>query len=462
MEFIATIVHRFQHPAIIFYWPYVLSSLLFTMFFLKIDAKLDLRSSLKLMFPRKIWINRSSGADIVMSCVYALFISAPAATCQVFIFRLVQPYAHLDRIAAWHLALPTWLESLGITAVIMLSVDFATYWVHRLMHAVPALWAIHAVHHSAEHLTLFTTHRQHPFEPFLLNLFRGAFAGVGTAVFYSFFPQQTPGFSIMGLGAGFFFYMFIVNLQHSHIPVRFPKWLRWLALSPHVHHIHHSLNERHFGKNYGVIFAVWDRMFGTYVEENLAAGELAYGISRAEDPFQHSLWRLYLFPLFPFPKLKENQSASNKDISLPPAAAILFSMGLIFAHSDLAHAAPAKKIQITDESCKSLRENGKKPAAIVAENVTLVGGPKPFVCMRLSDTQFDCLSTRTQKKSVFDISREDENFVVLEFHASKVAPGISAIIVVSVKERRFRVASTRMDKGGIFTTEYCAGVATID
>ncbi len=172
-------------------------------------------------------------------------------------------------------------EGLIATIITMLAIDFSSYWVHRSMHLIPMLWRVHATHHSASHLTPLTTYRQHILEPMILNSCRAASSGMALGVFHSIFIDATPVITVYGMGAGFFAYMFTTNLHHCHIPVRYPALLRAILVSPHHHHIHHSSNPLHFDCNFGVVFSFWDRVFGTYRHEDIALGELKFGVVRS-------------------------------------------------------------------------------------------------------------------------------------------------------------------------------------
>jgi sterol desaturase/sphingolipid hydroxylase (fatty acid hydroxylase superfamily) len=183
---------------------------------------------------------------------------------------------------------PVAVEGMLATLVTMLAIDFSSYTMHRLLHRVGPLWRLHAVHHAATCLTPFTTYRQHPLEPLLLNGARAVAAAIGLAMFHWVFVQRTPVVTIYGLGAGFFAYMFTVNLHHAPVPLRYPRWLRYALISPHVHHLHHSTDVQHRHCNFGVVFSVWDRAFGSYFERDFATGELRFGLGDA-DPFAHSL-----------------------------------------------------------------------------------------------------------------------------------------------------------------------------
>lgn len=301
MQMTSWILAKVQAPNLIFWWPYLLSAFILTLVYLVKVETLSLGQAWKTFWDRRVWLSRTTLADAVISLVYALFLAAPAAAIYAGSYTVVAQFLHLQWLEAYRspltFALPGPLEATLVALVAMLFNDMATYAAHRALHAVPTLWGIHAVHHSAEQLTFLTTHRQHPLELVILNVTRGVFTAVGLACLYFFLPQKTPGYLILGVGAGFFFYLFIVNIQHSHVPVRFPRWLGFLILSPHVHHLHHSRAERHLGTNYGVIFPFWDRIFGTYTDEAAGLGELSFGLEPKDDPFRHSLVKLYLQPL---------------------------------------------------------------------------------------------------------------------------------------------------------------------
>jgi sterol desaturase/sphingolipid hydroxylase (fatty acid hydroxylase superfamily) len=165
-----------------------------------------------------------------------------------------------------------------VTALTMLAIDLAGYGLHRAFHGLPQLWRIHRIHHQSRFLTPLATFRQHPLEPALLNGVRGLAAGLTLGLLHSFLPNCTPVWTIAGMGAGFFAYMFTVNLHHAPIPVRFPRLLSAVLISPHIHHLHHSRAQGHHGKNFGVVFSFWDRVFGSYLDQDVGLDELEFGV----------------------------------------------------------------------------------------------------------------------------------------------------------------------------------------
>ena len=134
-----------------------------------------------------------------------------------------------------------------------LLLDLLYYLVHRLEHAVPYLWRIHALHHSDPDVDVTTSVRHHPVE----ILFTSATYWVAVLVL------DLPAIAAAGHGLALFA---TAAVQHGNI--RLPEWLeRWLQpvlVTVDTHRLHHSVAVNHANSNYGAIFSVWDRLFGTY------------------------------------------------------------------------------------------------------------------------------------------------------------------------------------------------------
>jgi sterol desaturase/sphingolipid hydroxylase (fatty acid hydroxylase superfamily) len=131
--------------------------------------------------------------------------------------------------------------------------DFCYYWQHRAGHRVAVLWAAHAVHHQSEDYNLGTALRQTS-SGFLLSwLFYlpMALAGVPPLVF-----------GIVALVD--LLYQYWVHTQHIGRLGWFDRWF----CSPSNHRVHHAVNDRYLDKNYGGILVVWDRLFGSFKEED--------------------------------------------------------------------------------------------------------------------------------------------------------------------------------------------------
>ena len=132
------------------------------------------------------------------------------------------------------------------------------------MHRIPILWALHKVHHSAETLNPITIYRTHPLEGIIFTLRASLSQGIAISTFFFLFGSKVDLFTI--LGANIFIFIFNVagsNLRHSHIYIRYWRWLEYFLISPAQHQIHHSLEERHYDKNFGATLSIWDWVGGS-------------------------------------------------------------------------------------------------------------------------------------------------------------------------------------------------------
>ena len=134
--------------------------------------------------------------------------------------------------------------------LLIIIADFMRYWLHRLSHAIPFLWRLHAVHHSTDRLYWLNTSRFHPFEKTL-----------------HFMLDSLP-FILMGvdpLVIGFWFVLYSVNgfFQHSNIRLCFGP-LSGIFSTAELHRWHHSRILDQSNSNYANVFILWDRIFGSY------------------------------------------------------------------------------------------------------------------------------------------------------------------------------------------------------
>ena len=142
--------------------------------------------------------------------------------------------------------------------------DFALYWTHRLFHRVPLLWRAHRLHHAPEFLTPITAFRFWPQEQ-IVHIIGAVFMGgvalglVATMLGASVGPLTLLGVNVFTLAWNLAF----SHLRHSHVALSFPRWLSHILVSPHMHQVHHSVEERHHDRNYATVFALWDWMFGS-------------------------------------------------------------------------------------------------------------------------------------------------------------------------------------------------------
>ena len=153
-----------------------------------------------------------------------------------------------------------------LTLLVAVGDDFGYYVFHRAAHTIPALWAFHSVHHSAERLTPLVAGRVHPFEMALSEPVRAATAALvlGPALYFaegSLNLVTVYGISLTGLLFG----ALGNQLLHSETPISFGTRLDRILVSPAIHQIHHSRATRHWDRNLGGLLSIWDWMFGTLV-----------------------------------------------------------------------------------------------------------------------------------------------------------------------------------------------------
>lgn len=140
--------------------------------------------------------------------------------------------------------------------------DFCYYWLHRLGHERQILWAAHVAHHQSEEYNLSTALRQTS-SGFLL----------GWVFYVPMFMLGIPAEVVVTVGAANLMYQFWVHTRY--IPSL--GWYEWFFVSPSNHRVHHAQNDQYMDRNYGGVFILWDRLFGTYQRE-LTEAPCIYGI----------------------------------------------------------------------------------------------------------------------------------------------------------------------------------------
>ncbi len=155
----------------------------------------------------------------------------------------------------------SWLTYL-ITFII---VDFKGYWVHRWEHKVNFLWNRHVIHHSSEEFNLSCGLRQTistVFDYFAFLLLPAAILGVPVEVIAVVVP----------------IHLFLQFWYHTRLIGRMGV-LEMVMVTPSHHRVHHAMNKKYLDKNFGQIFIIWDKLFGTFQKE-LPDVPCVYGITR--------------------------------------------------------------------------------------------------------------------------------------------------------------------------------------
>ena len=155
----------------------------------------------------------------------------------------------LEHVALFELS----ADSVWVWVLAFFLYDFCYYWLHRMGHERNILWAAHSVHHQSEEYNLSTALRQTS-TGFLLGW-----------IFY--LPMAVLGVPLLvfvSVAALNLLYQFWVHTRHI------PKlgWFEWFFVSPSNHRAHHAQNALYMDRNYGGVFIIWDRLFGSFQEED--------------------------------------------------------------------------------------------------------------------------------------------------------------------------------------------------
>jgi len=164
------------------------------------------------------------------------------------------------------LEIPPWLA----VVLTVLAMDLIIYLQHVLVHAVPALWRLHRVHHADLDYDVTTGARFHPIEILLSMLIKFATIIVLGA------PVVAVVIFEVVLNA-----MAMFNHGNVRLPLGLDRVLRLLVVTPDMHRVHHSVEDDEANSNFGFNLSLWDRLFGTYRAQPRAGHEaMTIGIHR--------------------------------------------------------------------------------------------------------------------------------------------------------------------------------------
>lgn len=175
--------------------------------------------------------------------------------------------------------------------------SLATYVVHVGSHKVPLFWRVHRVHHTDVRIDLSTGFRNHPLELAIgVPLFALVSAGLGLD------PAVLAVYEAFAIGFALWDH---ANLD---LPDRLDRLLRLVLVTPAMHHIHHSAIRAETDSNYGDVLSLWDRLFGTYRESDLAAlRAMRIGLGPGFDEGASNIAHQLALPLAPTPAEAEAQ-----------------------------------------------------------------------------------------------------------------------------------------------------------
>ena len=193
-----------------------------------------------------------------------------------------------------------WLDMpLWITVIVgVVGLDLIGSWLaHYAEHRIKLFWRFHLIHHSDTHVDTTTANRHHPGESVIRFMFTilGVFL-FGTSISIILLYQSLS----------------VVCSQFNHANIQLPKRLdsvlSWVIVSPNMHKVHHHNELPYTDTNYGNIFAIWDRLFGTF--SKMSNDKIVYGIDT--HPEMHSETAITSLLKLPFSHVRIPSPVENE------------------------------------------------------------------------------------------------------------------------------------------------------
>jgi sterol desaturase/sphingolipid hydroxylase (fatty acid hydroxylase superfamily) len=177
---------------------------------------------------------------------------------------------------------------------VIIILDMLIYWQHVAFHHIPALWALHKVHHADRDIDVTTGARFHPAEIVVSMVYKMALVVILGAPVIAVII-----FELVLNGCAMF------NHSNLKLPARLDRILRRVIVTPDMHRVHHSARVSETNSNYGFSLSIWDRLFGSYIAQPEQGHEgMTIGLEEYQTPGPASLlWSLCL-PLRPIKRLE--------------------------------------------------------------------------------------------------------------------------------------------------------------
>ena len=232
--------------------------------------------------PRIVGSNETTRRIITIAAITLIGIVVTQAYAWWAQNSVIHVFVQLKLFSIAKLPIPDWL----LILISFLVLDFLYFLSHLILHYVPPLWRLHKIYHADEHVTAFSSLLHHPFESLFVALFITGFVvvlGVPVLVYLNF-----------GLALALHAVVAHANVA---LPTQLDRKLRILFVTPDVHRTHHSQSITEGNSNFGAMFTIWDRLFGTYVDQpQEPVGELSMGLPQKSKPTAFNVKELLLFP----------------------------------------------------------------------------------------------------------------------------------------------------------------------
>ncbi len=198
--------------------------------------------------PKKVKAKRwlTNWSIVIIDSVVARLIFSGAAVGGA-VWAIEQGYGLFNLIET-----PEWIAIL----ISFVALDFAVWLSHVASHKIPLFWRIHRMHHSDVDFDVTTAIRFHPIEIVLSMIWK-----IAVVVALGAPAIAVLLFEIALNGSAMF------NHSNWRLPLKIDRYLRYLIVTPDMHRVHHSIEHDETDSNYGFNLAVWDLLFGTYVDQ---------------------------------------------------------------------------------------------------------------------------------------------------------------------------------------------------
>lgn len=219
-----------------------------------------------------------SNLGLVVLNTVLLRLMFPLAAVGVAAFGVANGWGLLN-----HFQVPFWLA----VPVAVVAMDFVIWLQHVMVHAVPALWRLHQVHHADLDYDLTTGARFHPIEIALSMLIKFATITVlGPPVL------AVVIFEVLLNATAMF------NHGNIRLPAGVDRVLRWFVVTPDMHRVHHSVRVEELNTNFGFCLSLWDRASGLYCAQPQGGHEaMTVGLAAHQDEAPAKLGWSLVFPV---------------------------------------------------------------------------------------------------------------------------------------------------------------------
>ena len=193
-----------------------------------------------------------------------------------------------DYVTEKEFGILNWLPKMNViifTIVGLLLLDFiGAYLAHFTEHKIKLLWRFHLIHHSDTYIDTTSGNRHHPGESVIRFIFTTLGVLIVGSPMWMVFMYQT---------------LSVVATQFTHanicLPKKLDKIMSYILVSPDMHKIHHHYKLPYTDSNYGNIFSIWDRIFGTF--SYMERETIIYGVDTHMDPNENNkLFNLLKIP----------------------------------------------------------------------------------------------------------------------------------------------------------------------